>query len=82
MTDKDIFNEFDREEWEKAIYNWVHDELDRKMLIRRYLDGKKISDISEEVNLSDNQCQRRVSKAKKQLFKHIKINKNNIAVFE
>lgn len=80
MTDKDIFNEFDREEWEKAIYSWVHDELDRKMLIRRYLDGKKISAISEEVNLSDNQCQRRVSKAKKQLFKHIKINKNNIAI--
>ena len=82
MTDKDIFNEFNREEWEKAIRSWVHDELDREMLIRRYLDGKKISDISEEVNLSDNQCQRRVSSAKKQLFKHIKIDKNNIAVLE
>lgn len=80
MTDKDIFNEFDREEWEKAIYRWVHSEVDRKMLIRKYLDGLSVSEVAEEFNFSYKQCYRRVTAAKKQLFKHFKIVNDNIAI--
>ena len=60
-----------RDEWESLIYQWVHNEVDRKMVSRYLLDGICLEPLAEEFNLSTVQCQRRVDSAKKQLFKHI-----------
>lgn len=71
MRDQNIIDSKSREEWERLIDNWVHNEIDRKMLKRRLLDGICLEPLSEEFNLSTVQCQARVNKAKKQLFKNI-----------
>lgn len=67
----DIINAKSRGEWESLIYQWVHNEVDRKMLIRYLLDGIHLEPLAEEFDLSTVQCQKRVDLAKKQLFKHI-----------
>ncbi len=66
-----IVNEKSRSEWESLIREWVHNEIDRKMLIRYLLDGIHLEPLAEEFDLSTVQCQKRVDLAKKQLFKHI-----------
>lgn len=71
MRDQDLINSKCREEWEKLIDNWIHNEVDRMMLKRRLLDGICFEPLAEEFNLSTVQCQARVNKAKKQLFKNI-----------
>lgn len=71
MRDDDIINQKCREEWIELIYNWVHNEVDRRMLIRRLLDGIHFEPLAEEFELSVNHCQTRVKKAKEQLFKNI-----------
>jgi hypothetical protein len=67
----DIINAKSRGEWESLIYQWVHNEVDRKMLVRYLLDGIHLEPLAEEFDLSTVQCQKRVDLAKKQLFKHI-----------
>jgi hypothetical protein len=68
-----LINSRCREEWEKLILSWVHNEIDRKMLTRRMLDGVCLEPLSEEFNMSVNRCQERVNAAKKQLFEHVEI---------
>ena len=65
------FNKRKREEWEYLINEWVHNEIDRQMLKRKYLDGVCFEPLAEEFCLSVNHCQTRVKKARNQLFKHI-----------
>ena len=71
MKDQDIINAKSRNEWEILIDNWVHNEVDRKMLKRRLLDGICFEPLAEEFDLSVNHCQSRIKKAKLQLFKNI-----------
>lgn len=71
MGDQTIINSKCRKEWEDLIDNWVHNELDRRMLKRRLLDGICFEPLAEEFELSVNHCQTRVKKAKTQLFKNI-----------
>ena len=71
MRDQNIIDSKSKEEWEKLIDNWIHNEVDRMMLKRRLLDGICFEPLAEEFNLSTVQCQARVNKAKKQLFKNI-----------
>ena len=71
MKDCDIVNSKSRAEWESLIDNWVHNEVDRKMLKRRLLDGICFEPLAEEFDLSVNHCQARIKKAKIQLFKNI-----------
>lgn len=73
MKTQEVFDEMCREDWERLIDQWVHNEVDRKMLKRKYLDGICFEPLAEEFELSVNYCQTRVKKAKLQLFKHIKI---------
>ena len=70
--DRDEFDKRGRKEWLELIKEWVHSELDMKMIERVYLDGMTIEKVAEEYKLSVNHCQRRVSNAKKQLFEHVK----------
>ena len=69
--DKIIINSKCRTDWERLIYNWIHNEAYRKMFIRWPLDGISIEDVAEEFELSVNHCQARILKAKTQLFKNI-----------
>lgn len=69
--DSDTINARGRSEWITLINEWVHNEIDRKMLIRYLLDGIHLEPLAEEFDLSTVQCQKRVDLAKKQLFKHI-----------
>lgn len=64
-------NEKSRSEWIAIINEWIHNEVDRKMLIRYLLDGIHLESLAEEFELSTVQTQKRVDNAKKQLFKHI-----------
>jgi hypothetical protein len=66
-----IVNAKSRSEWENLIYEWVHNEMDRRMLTRYLLDGIRLEPLAEEFDLSTVQCQKRVDLAKKQLFQHI-----------
>jgi DNA-directed RNA polymerase specialized sigma subunit len=70
--DREEFNKRGRKEWLELIEEWVHSELDMKMIERVYLDGMTIEKVAEEFGISVNHCQRRVSNAKKQLFSHVK----------
>ena len=70
--DREEFNKRGRTEWLELIGEWVHSELDKKMIARVYLDGITIEKVAEEYKLSVNHCQRRVSNAKEQLFSHVK----------
>lgn len=71
MKDHDIINSKGRKEWEELIDNWIHNEVDRKMLKRRLLDGICFEPLAEEFELSVNHCQARIKKAKTQLFKNV-----------
>lgn len=71
MIDQIIINSKSRKEWESLIDEWVHNEIDRKMLKRRLLDGICFEPLAEEFELSVNHCQSRIKKAKAQLFKNI-----------
>lgn len=66
-----LINSKSRTEWEQLIHEWVHNEVDRKMLVRRLLDGARIEPLAEEFELSTVQCQKRLKKAEAQLFKNI-----------
>ena len=68
---RDLINSKSHTEWEHLIYEWVHDEMDRKILSRCLLDGATIENVAEEVDLSTVQCYRRCKRAEAQLFKHI-----------
>lgn len=71
MIDQIIINSKSRKEWESLIDEWIHNEIDRKMLKRRLLDGICFEPLAEEFELSVNHCQSRIKKAKAQLFKNI-----------
>ena len=71
--DREEFNKRGRKEWLELIEEWIHSEIDRKMISRVYLDGIVIEKVAEEFEMSVNHCQVRVDKAKKQLFSHVKI---------
>jgi Zn-finger protein len=68
---KEIVDDKGRSEWVALICEWVHNEQDRKMLERHLLDGIPLEPLAEEFNLSAVQTQKRVQKAKEQLFRHI-----------
>lgn len=60
-----------RSEWERLINEWIHNERNRKILIRRFLDGICYEPLAEEFDLSVTQIRHIVTKESNQLFKHI-----------
>lgn len=68
---KTLVNQKSRTEWLNLITEWVHDEQDRKLLERHLLDGLTYYSLSVEFYLSEEQIKKRISTAKKQLFKHV-----------
>lgn len=61
-----------RSEWELLINEWVFDEEVRRMLVLNLLDGQSYGQIAEKLNISIDKVSKKVRKAKKYLFKHLK----------
>lgn len=69
---KELINSKPREEWLRLIEQWIHNEKDRAILIRRLLDGICFDELSEEFQpLQIDQIKRRCYAAQEQLFLHV-----------
>ena len=53
------------------IAEWIHDERDRRILIRRLVDGLTFERLAEEFDMSDRQIRRIVYKLQEKLFEHL-----------
>ncbi len=73
MRNREIVDNKSRSEWCELIFEWVHNSEDRKMLELYLLDDISVSDISKRFGYSLEWTQQRISRAKKQLFNHIKL---------
>ena len=71
MKNKHLIDEKSRSEWLTLIHEWIHNQEDRKILERYLLDGLTMEAVAEEFNLSTVAIHARLTKAKKQLFKHL-----------
>lgn len=58
-------------EWVRMIDEWIFNEKDRAILKWSLLDGHTIAQIAQRLDMSDKQIQRRLKKAKEQLFSRI-----------
>lgn len=63
-------DELSREDIEKSIDQYIFDEVDRKLLKRRLLDGLMYKQLAEEFHLCERQIKNRVYKAQEKLFRH------------
>lgn len=70
---KDVFNGHCRSEWIHLINEWVHDELDRKMMVLYHLDGHAYDRVCDDIGhvLEYDQVKSRVQAATKQLISHL-----------
>lgn len=59
-----------RDEWERLILQWIHDEQGRYIITRAYLDDIPYEKIAEELNISRGTVFKKVKKGEAQLFKH------------
>lgn len=69
--DQNIVDSICRDDWIHLISQWIHNETDRTMIRRWILDGVSAETIAEENYLSVVQTQKRLKRAKEQLFKHL-----------
>ena len=67
---RDIMDKKPRDEWERLIRQWIHDEPGRYIITRAYLDGIPYERIAEELNISRGTVFNKVKKSEAQLFKH------------
>lgn len=70
---KSVFDGRCRSEWINLINEWVHDELDRRMMVLHHLDGHTYDRVCEDINrvLEYDQVKSRVQSATKQLLSHL-----------
>ena len=59
-----------RSKWIEIINEWVFDERDRKILIRKLLDGVTYEALAEEVDMSERQIKNIVAKHIEKIIKH------------
>ena len=57
----------------RIIDEYIHNERDRAILKRRYIDGICYEPLAEEFDLSDRHLRSIIAKAETELFKHINI---------
>ncbi len=69
---KDL-DEYDlpRSKWVETINEWVFDERDRQILIRKLLDGISYERLAEEVDMSERQIKNIVYKHIEKIVKHV-----------
>ena len=68
---QETFNRRGRREWTELIEEWIHSELDRKLIIRAYLDGITYEALEAEFGISAESIEKRVNNALKQLLRHL-----------
>ena len=66
----DIIDSRSREYWENVIFQWVHDELARKILEKHLLDGLSYERIAEDLEISRATVYNKVSKYSPRVFQH------------
>lgn len=78
MTRRDtanIVNSRSRDYWERQIRQWVHNEIDRRMLELQLLDGLSLNEITYRIQdyhtIEYDQVKKRLARAKNQLFSHM-----------
>lgn len=64
--------EYTNSEIEKIIDEYIHNERDRNVLKRRYIDGICYEPLAEEFDLSVTQIKRIIYKNENAIFKHFK----------
>lgn len=67
----DVRDDLSNSQIESLIDEWISDEVDRRILKRRLIDGLTFSQLSDEFHLCDRQIKNRVYKAQEKLFRHI-----------
>jgi len=69
---KSIFDGRCRSEWMHLIDEWIHDELDRKMVVLHHLDGHSYDRVCDDIGntLEYDQVRSRIQAATKQLISH------------
>lgn len=75
LTRREILDSKPRSEWERLIDEWIYDELDRRILKRKLLDGLTFERLVEEINepnytLELDAIKRRFYRAEERLWKY------------
>ena len=58
----------------EIIAEHIHSERDRKIMVRRLIDGITIEKLAEEQEMSVSQIKRIIWKCSDEIFKHLKMN--------
>lgn len=64
-------DDISRSDWERLILEWVKNERDRKILIRRYLDGLTFDCLADEFDMSVQNVKHICYKQWDKVTKHI-----------
>lgn len=65
-------SEYSNSEISKVIDEYIHNQRNRNLLKRRYIDGICIEPLSEEFGLSVRQVKNIIYKNENVIFKHLK----------
>ena len=77
MKRKYSYEDISNSQIDSAISDWIHNELDRRILHKKLIDGKTFSQICDDLYredktvLTERQIQNRLYKAEDTLFKHL-----------
>lgn len=77
MKRKYSYEDISNTQIECAITDWIHNEVDRRILRKKLIDGKSYSQICDELYkedktvLTERQIQNRMYKSEDILFKHL-----------
>lgn len=63
--------EYSNSEITRVINEYIHNERNRKLLIRRFVDGITLEALAEEFDLSVKQVKNIIYKNEDALFKHL-----------
>ena len=68
-----VFDGRCRSEWIHLINEWVHDELDRRMMVLHHLDGHTYDRVCDDINhvLEYEQVKARIRRATNNLISHL-----------
>ena len=65
--------EYTNTEITRIINEYIHNERNRHLLLRRYVDGLTLESLAEEFDLSVRQVKNIIYKNEDMLFKHINV---------
>ena len=63
--------EYTNSQIREVIAEHIHSERDRRLLLRRLVDGAVFEKLGEEFDMSDRQVKRIVYKRQEKVFRHI-----------